>query len=262
MNSLSILKQKFNGDVFIFASGKSAQNFPVSKYVDKKFICVNGSVRFFIDNNIKPFAYIFNDEGFLKSSLDLVLSAIKVSSYIFMPRELYVKFVEGYLSDSKLKEKVFFIERVGRPYKGLIVSDKIFYFKNILNKDYVYSFSLLSNRKNRIGFSRNIESGYFCARTIPYVAIQLAYYLGFNNVFMIGLDLSSNVGRFYDKENPLPTTLDKDYDRYIYPSFELAAKRVFNKSFMVYNLSLDSKLPETIIPKITLNDLSRIINEK
>ena len=261
MNSLSTLKEKFSDNVFIFASGGSAKKFPLLDYKDNNFICVNGSVSVFIERNINPLAYLFDDESFLVNSLALVLSAIEVSEYVFMPEELYIKHLADKVTSQDLIDKIYFIERVNRGYRRKVFSDKVFSFKNILNKDLVFSFSLLSNRKNRIGFSQNMEIGYYCARTIPYVALQLAYYLGFKNVFMIGLDLNSQSGRFYDKGSALPTSIDEDYLRFILPSFELLSSRVIKDSFKVFNLSESSRLPGKVIEKINLNKLDKILNE-
>ena len=238
-----------------------AKKFPLLKYKSKKFICVNGAVKIFVESNIRPFAYLFDDESFLVNSLELVFSAIDISEYIFMPEELYIKYIESKINDKVILNKIIFIERVNRGYGRKVVSDKLFSLKNISNKDLAFNFSFFSNRKNRIGFSRNIADGYFCARTIPYVALQLAYYLGFNNVFMVGLDLNSQTGRFYESGSSLPTSIDQDYLRFILPSFELLASKVIADNFKVYNLSESSKLPSSIIKKISINELDKILNE-
>ena len=261
MNRLSTLKEKFSGNIFIFASGGSAKFFPLLDYKDNDFICVNGAVSVFIKKNITPFAYLFDDESFLINSFDLVLRAIEVSRYIFMPEELYIKHLANKAELQESISKIYFIERVNRGHGREVFSDKAFSFKNILNKDLVFNFSLFSNRKNRIGFSRNMETGYYCARTIPYVALQLAYYLGFKRVVLIGLDLNSQFGRFYDKDNALPTSLDQDYLRFILPSFELFSSKIINDNFKVFNLSESSRLPGSVIEKINLNKLDNILNE-
>lgn len=261
LNRLLLLKEKFSDNVFIFASGGSAKNFPLLDYKDSDFICVNGAVSVFIEKNITPFAYLFDDESFLINSFDLVLRAIEFSKYTFMPEELYIKHLANKAELQDSINKIYFIERVNRGYERKILSDKWFSFKNILNKDLVFNFSLFSNRKNRIGFSKNIENGYYCARTIPYVALQLAYYLGFQNVFMIGLDLNSQTGRFYERGSSLPTSIDQDYLNFILPSFVLLANHVIDEEFKVYNLSESSKLSGSVIKKITINELDKILNE-
>lgn len=262
MNKLLALKEKFNGNVFIYASGKSSDEFPLAEYKDEKYIVVNGAVRSFIESGIKPFAFIFDDASFLENNIELVLQAIIFSDFIFMPKNIYLKYgLKDKIARYDLN-KILFINKVNKRDGVILEPYKLFFIKNIFNKNLIFDFSRVLYKSKNIGFSKDITQGYFCARTIPYVALQLAYYLGFKKVFFIGLDLNAAVGRFYDKEHPLPTTLDKDYPKHIYPSFVLTAKRVFDEEFQAYNLSVSSKLPESVIPKISLNELANFINER
>ncbi len=256
------LDKIFTDSVFIYASGKSSSEFPLQDYRDRKYIVVNGAVRVFIESGITPFAYVFDDGGFLKDNIDLVVEAIRFSKFIFIPEVLYIEYALKDKISLEDQDKIYFIDKVNRRNGFILGSYRLFFIKNIFNKKLKFKFSRIFLSSKNIGFSKDVTQGYFCARTIPYVALQLAYYLGFKKVFLVGLDLNASVGRFYDGSNPLPTTLDKDYPKHIYPSFELAAKRVINEEFMVYNLSMMSRLPESIIPKITLNQLASLIDDE
>lgn len=259
-NSLSEFKGIFNNDVFIYTSGQSAKDFPLIEYQNRKYIVVNGAVRIFIEENIKPLAFVFDDADFIQENTDLVIRSIAFSEYIFMPKELFLQYsIEDKILNEH-RDKIIFINKINKMDGIQQGSYRLFYLKNIFNKNLVFKLSRLFYKSKNIGFSKNINEGYFCARTIAYVALQLAYYLGFKRVFFVGLDLNPSVGRFYDNKDPLPTTLDKDYPRHIYPSFELVAKRVIDEDFKIYNLSMESKLPDSVIPKITLNQLTRFID--
>ena len=132
----------------------------------------------------------------------------------------------------------------------------MFAFRTLFDPELVGKFSLFSQKKNRIGFSKNLEKGYYCARTIPYVGLQAAYYLGFSKVFFSGLDLTSTKGRFYEARlNVLESTLDKDYSGFIYPSFQLCSQKIFNSKFMGYNLSVASKLPNSVLYKVKVSSI-------
>lgn len=48
----------------------------------------------------------------------------------------------------------------------------------------------------RDGFSKNIDVGYFYGSTTTMLAIQVAYHLGFHEVYLLGVDLN------YSEENP------------------------------------------------------------
>ena len=126
MNSLALLKGRFQEEVFVFASGASAKDFPILNYREKKFICVNGAVNIFLEKNINPFAYVFNDESFLVNSLDLVFMAISKSQYVFMPEELYLKYIKRVVVERGEVGRVFFIERVNRPYGIQGISARVF----------------------------------------------------------------------------------------------------------------------------------------
>ncbi|EMR46682.1 TPA: hypothetical protein SLP05_002358 [Pseudomonas putida] len=56
----------------------------------------------------------------------------------------------------------------------------------------------------RDGFSRDIRSGYFFGCTTTMLAIQLAYYLGVTEVYLLGCDLryTPDSPRFYKEDNP------------------------------------------------------------
>lgn len=261
-SNIEQLSEKFTGPVFIYASGKSSKEFPLTKYKDERFIVVNGAVREFIKTGVTPFSYIFDDGSFLKNNIALVLEAIKISKFVFMPYFLYIEYSLNERVSDQDKNKIYFIDKVNRRNGLSLESYRLFFLKNILNKKIVFKLSRVFYSSKNIGFSKDMTQGYFCARTIPYAALQLAYYLGFKKVFFVGLDLNAAVGRFYDKNDALPTTLDKDYPRHIYPSFEFVAKRIVNDDFKIYNLSTHSKLPGNIMPKITLNQLMDFINEK
>jgi len=83
---------------------------------------------------------------------------------------------------------------------------------------------------------------------------------GFSQVFVVGMDLDPSKGRFYEQGgDAVPSRLDGDYEDYILPCFERMAQRVVNPDFRVYNLSLDSRLPSSVIPKLNLSQLDALL---
>jgi hypothetical protein len=70
--------------------------------------------------------------------------------------------------------------------------------KNLPNKTY-YVPAL-----QRDGFSKSLQSGYFFGCTTTMLAIQLAYYLGITDIYLLGCDLkySADSPRFYKESNP------------------------------------------------------------
>jgi KDO transferase-3 len=256
---LAEVSAKDNKCVFIFASGPSAKDFPVARYADYPFISMNGSITRLADENIRPLFYLCDDRGFPSGRPDLAMLGCNLARHIAMSLEC---FDEIYLNDSTLlvDKSLYLLERVNRYYKKRSVSDKYFAWSIRNDAELVGNFSLLRSKPNRIGFSKNMRRGHFCARTIVYVALQLTYTLGFQKVFIVGMDLNENAGRFYeDKENRLPTALDEQFNKLILPSFLFVSKKIIHDGFRVFNLSLNSRLPGTIIPKITLSQLDHLL---
>lgn len=56
----------------------------------------------------------------------------------------------------------------------------------------------------RDGFSKNLHAGYFFGCTTTMLAIQLAYYLGVSEIYLLGCDLryQAESPRFYTEANP------------------------------------------------------------
>lgn len=256
------LENKYSGAVFIHASGGSAAEFDLDQYADQVFFVVNGAARKFLEKNICFFAYIFTDESFVAESLELIRNCLHLTNYLFVPFELYQKYLADMAVSEGVEDKFYFINRVNRIHGEKNINDKFFSLKAVFDNELKFDFSLFSAKKNKIGFSKNMSKGYFGARTIPYIALQVIFYLGFESVFLIGVDLSEASGRFYD-ESPvttLPTSLDKDYARFILPSFQFMAREIISPNFQVYNLSETSRLPSDVIPKIKYTDLEKILS--
>jgi KDO transferase-3 len=121
--------------------------------------------------------------------------------------------------------------------------------------------SLLSKRSKDIGFSKDLGQGFFDARTVMYLALQVAYHLGFNKVFLVGFDLNQSAGRFYENCNAKrsPCGLDQHFETRILPSLELMSEQVVDENFQAYNLSAVSRVPEDVIPKVSIEDARKML---
>jgi len=64
--------------------------------------------------------------------------------------------------------------------------------------------SFYVNALHRDGFSKNLAAGYFFGCTTTMLAVQLAYYLGAAEIYLLGCDLrySPETPRFYSEPNP------------------------------------------------------------
>lgn len=96
---------------------------------------------------------------------------------------------------------------------------------------------------------------------MAYLALQLAYHLGFTKVVLVGVDLNETVSRFYEKPGAMtsPCLLDQHFYTRILPSLEILSKYVVNEDFQVYNLSQTSRIPVELVPRVTLEQLDALI---
>lgn len=227
------------GPVILLASGISARDFPLAEFAHVPVIAMNGSISLLRDAGRTAFFYACTDRDFPKQQPELFSLAINSSQRLAVwndqlnpqqppPGEVYLL---------KKAKNLSFVQTL---------FDK--------NQDLVRHRNSLDKRTRSIGFSRNLEQGFFDARTVAYLALQLAYHVGFTQVFLVGLDLNQSLGRFYEHGDMLrsPCGLDQHYHKRILPSLTLVADKVMGERFGVFNLSACSRVPAEIIPKIDL----------
>ena len=243
LQTLDACRSTCKGPVFIVASGPSAKDFPIREFQHIPMITMNGAISLFLEAQISPFFYICTDMGFPVQQPQLYKAALNQAENVVIRRE-------G-ASAGKLEGEgnLYLLDKAQTP--GLA--------KRIFRRDHelVHAFSMLSRRQSTIGFSRNLSKGLVDGRTVAYAALQLAYHLGFNEVYLVGVDLNQAMPRFYEGESgkASPSTLDRHYGKRILPSLQFMARNIVGPSFNVYNLSQVSRVPSGVIPVIGLDEV-------
>ncbi|WP_260986434.1 hypothetical protein [Bordetella genomosp. 13] len=103
------------------------------------------------------------------------------------------------------------------------------------------------------GFSLDVRRGLFGGGTVAYSALQFLVWLGFQRIYLHGLDMKNAASqpRFYETEKDrLGTALDRQFANHIEPTFRDASVLLRSRGVQVYNLSLDSALGADVFPKI------------
>ncbi len=238
-----------SGAVFIIASGQSAKSFPLEKFAHVPMITMNGAISMFMNTDIKPSFYACTDRSFSTQQPDLFNYAMAVSQRVALwedhARSSRVPPTGEFYPLSKATKPSWLNVALGR------------------QKELVTDHSLITFRKRPIGFSKDMSQGFFDARTVAYLAIQLAFHVGFSKVFLVGVDLNENSGRFYETKDSInsPCGHDQHYDTRILPSFELMSKKVMGDDFMVYNLSDISKIPDSVIARVTVAQVEAMLQK-
>lgn len=253
-------RSRYVGGVFLLASGPSAASFPLARYADQAVLAMNGSIVRCIDDGITPEFYLCDDPSFVAGRPWLALEGIRHARHVAMSldclREVHARDPRALAGRS-----LYLLERVNRMHGQAVLSDRAYAWSIRKDADLICGFSLFRSKPNRIGFSLDMGKGYFGARTIPYAALQLSCHLGFDRVFIVGMDLSKSLGRFYEQgEKALPSTLDEDFEDYILPSFRLVAEKVLSRhGLRLFNVSAASRLPASVVPKIDLAQLDLML---
>ncbi|GGZ77670.1 hypothetical protein GCM10007161_06110 [Ignatzschineria indica] len=160
MSNISLLKNKeFGKRCFILANGPSINNLDLSKLKREIVIGMNASPLLEKSNSFKHSYYTISDTRFLTENEDKYDIAVNLVDESVM--------------------KVFRKEI----YK---------FYPNKRNTHYVQALE-------RDGFSENLKHGYYYGRTTVMLALQLAYYLGCSEIYLLGFDLtySHKQARFY-----------------------------------------------------------------
>ncbi|MFJ4452933.1 6-hydroxymethylpterin diphosphokinase MptE-like protein [Pseudomonas sp. NPDC089392] len=245
-SSFEACRNTQQGPVVILASGASAKHFPLGEFAHLPIIAMNGSVAMTAEHGIKPFFYVCTDKSFRSQQPAFFATAIRDSQRLALWAEQY----EGMAVPASTE--CYTLHKADTP--GVL---------DVLrghSDSWVCNRTLWSKRARSIAFSKNLGQGFFDARTVAYVALQLAYHLGFEQVLLVGVDLDQTVGRFYEtgEGEQSPCGLDQHWESRILPSLTLMAREVINDHFHVYNLSANSRIPATLIPKVSLDEARRI----
>ncbi len=235
------------GAVFIIASGMSASSFPLQRFAHVPMITMNGAISMFMGTDVKPCFYACTDKSFSEQQPDLFKYAMAVSQNVALwedhARASGVR-PAGRLYPLSKAKKPSWLDTVRGRHLALVAHH-----------------SLPGVHQRPIGFSKDMSEGFFDARTVAYLTLQLAYHLGFSRVFLVGVDLHENSGRFYENRDSStsPCGLDQHYHTRILPSFELMASKVVGDDFRVYNLSDCSRIPESVVPRVTLAEVEELL---
>ena len=260
LQSFEAYRNTCSGPVLIVASGPSTKAFPLERFRHIPMMAMNGSICRFAQVGIRPRFYLCDDSSFVRNRLPWMIQASGLAEHMVLsPRVIDTLLgLECHALDGR---SVFRFERAGRCVEGGgEISPRRFAWRIRNDADFECSFSLWRQKPNRIGFSRNMSKGYFNGRTIPYAAIQLACHLGYEQVFLLGVELDSCAGRFYEcAETAVPSRIDGDYDEYILPSFQLLADKVINPQFQVFNLAGSGRLPEQLVPRVALDQFEAML---
>lgn len=246
---LSALKDSFEGDALLTATGPSIKKIDFSQLSKLTAVGVNGA--WYLNKEINFSIYVIVDMLFIDEKIDILMQVInKKDLILFTTMHGVVRLIEKF-SLSNIKCKLALIEdKCFRIFKPKISANNI-HSTFCSKKEIIF----LPEQKN-IAFNYDIRNGIFDAGTVVYWSLQILAFLGFKKIYIAGLDMNNfSKPRFYEtQDNMLPSFLNDKLHDIIIPAFSLASQALRYKNIDVINLSMDSAIPSYIFPKMDYRD--------
>lgn len=260
---VSALTKPQADDCFIVTSGPSLAQ------VD--FRCLRGRVCFGVNGSIVkaeeadvPFQYhMVLDRNFVRDRFELVETAIRSGSQCIFS---FVALSEIGERDPHLlaHDNLFLLRQLNVVY-GQPKMNPAAFDDWAVRQPGLHLHPEAPHQRGWVGFSTRPDLGAFSGQTVAFSALQVAWWLGYRRIFILGMDLGGNGGyaRFYETgEAAAKTRLDQDFEPYILPSFELAGRLCREQGREVYNVSPSSRLPAEAVPKLTFEEALRVCNRQ
>jgi KDO transferase-3 len=241
--AFSPLKNAHRGAVLILASGPSAAELDITRWAHMPIITMNGAVTKLIEASIQPLYYVCSDRSFQEQQPALYEAAVEQAQRL----ALWPEDIERL--SSRFAGKAYVLRKAPRAS-----------FRDYFGRDQGQAVRLVSpfsKRARDIGFSKDMDYGIFDVRTVAYICLQLAYHLGFDEIYLAGVDLNVQAPRFYEcaAGQSAPCGLDQHLQTRILPAMELAAQVLAAEGRSVINLSRQSLIPEDVFPRACLQQV-------
>nr|WP_258167235.1 sugar glycosyltransferase [Scandinavium goeteborgense] len=238
---LSSLANSFSGSILLTATGPSVKETDFTQRPnDTMSAGVNGA--WHLQSQLNFNFYFIVDMTFIdhhKSILKEICASEKI--VLFTTVMGIVKIIE-LLDEQKITCRIAIIEDIC--YQTYKPSLKPIDIKRNCSD---YPKITFSQSHPDIAFSNDIRKGVFDAGTVIYWALQTICFMGFDNIYIAGLDLNNfSRPRFYeDLENMRPSYLQNKLDEMVFPALQLASEVLGRENISVINLSPQSSVPES-----------------
>lgn len=209
---------------FIVATGPSLRIEDLNMLAEHKEICigVNSICRAFQDTVWRPTYYIAMDYRALRDWGDLMQDA-------------------------------------GVPYLFLGDTYKKFWMQKRSEKNIKHHLAYEYNEKRMPKFSTDFSRKSYMGSTVTYNALQLAAYLGFQEIYLLGVDFSyfghSDKDMPYTHFYPEKSLTSKGYEKQVYLAYQAAQKYAQEHGISIYNASRGGKLD--VFERVDLDEVLR-----
>jgi hypothetical protein len=242
-----------NGSCHLIGTGPSVTEIDYDALDLAHVMGVNGAIALQDTRRVRFDSYCIVDTGFVRNRPDLVVRVIQQKLTLFTT-PIILWYIAQYFPLSQMRCRVFLIEDIQYPAgKRALRGDELL-------DAHPASELVVFDPLHSLGFSLNIRRGTVDGRTVAYTGLQVLASLGFDTIYLHGLDFANASGkpRFYETaENMQPSALEANFAAFIEPSFRHAAALLKKNGIRVVNLSPHSALGADIFEKADWRSLVR-----
>ncbi|CAB3756581.1 hypothetical protein [Paraburkholderia humisilvae] len=253
LENASALPGSRTGACHLIAAGPSINDINYGVLDLEHVMGVNGAIALQDKHDVRFDYYCIVDAGFARNRPDLIARIVQQPLILFAT-PLVLWYIAQYFPLERMRCRIFVIEDVQYPAGKRALRGRDLHMRHACADELV-----LFDEERVLGFSLDMRHGVFDGRTVAYAGLQVLNSLGFDVVYLHGVDLrnASRAPRFYETGGDMqPSALDRHFGAYIEPSFRQAAALLKRRGVRVVNLSVDSALGVDIFEKRSWRSLT------
>lgn len=230
----------------IVGSGPTLSRTPSRAWHNRDIACVNGSILWAHERNLRPRFYVVTDAGFARRQLGVIRAALDTADIICLTiRCLFEALRQS--PDLFAGKRLLILDHINQPFgRNLYTHAELAARPRVLiDPDRYYE------NRSIIGVSGDLQLGVFTGGTVVLAAAQIGIAAGYRDIHFLGLDMKqSGPGtRFYDERKPEPSYIDRNFDDLILPSFAVLRHYCDAQGIDLCNWSTDSAIPRSLVPE-------------
>jgi Kdo-III transferase WaaZ len=230
--------------IAIIASGPSLLRTPSGAWQGRDIACVNGSILWAREHNLRPRFYVVTDPGFVINRLDLIALATELADVVCLSVRCLFEVLR---QDPEIfrGKRVLVFDNVNQPYGRHLYTREELIANPLTEIDRVRDYE-----GRHIGVCTDLSLGVFAGGTVVLAAAQIAIARGYRDVQFVGLDMKTDGARtrFYEEGKPQPSFIDRNLVHLILPSFEALRRYCDRHGVALCNWSPDSAIPSDLVP--------------
>lgn len=216
---------------FIVATGPSLRMEDLANLKNEITFSMNSIINLYDRTDFRPTYYIIQDGNVERRLHDKLIGLTHEASFM------------GIGDVSCVKEVI--TSKQAKAYENS------FEFYNLLVAYHLYEMSYGDGEKIPSSFSCDGETGFYDGCTVTYSAIQLACYMGFDEIYLLGCD-TNHAGHVDDKSNPNKKGTNDTWYALIH-AYEVAKEYADEHGIKIYNATRGGMLE--VFPRVDFDTL-------